>query len=1143
MKRLWLAAAMAPLMYAAAAHAAGPTTISTTTTTPVATSATGALTISNAGSISPTTAGTPASPIAAVTIDSNTSADNTVTNNGVIGSSTGLSNTIGILGLGGKTGVITNAGSITLTEDTSKYQDTNKDGIIDSNGTAIGQITAYQNRYGIELSGAGAFTGSLVNTGTVSVSGDQSAGIFINTPLIGNLTSSGSISVTGGDYYDLNAPATLGTSTSYAIHAAAPITGNVSLSGTIAATGRNATGVALDQGVTGQVEIFGGQVSATGFRSVSAPTDTALLAILNNGTPTSRSELMLGGPAVHISGGVSAGISIDAGVAAVPASGSTPAVAAVAAGALTSYGSAPALQIDGAGSIGQYKTSGYSIIIGGKVDGAGTYALDSLNAPISATGMLIGGSTVVTKGIDVTGSISAASLSLGSSGTADATAIHLANTATTSKIDVAYGAAVGASAQATNSPNVTAIKIDSTASLGALVNNGVIQAFIGGYNNSTNGVPNAASGGVSGYATAVSDLHGGLTSIMNRDVIAAAFSPGVSGATVVGSAVALDLRAAAAPMTITQETITVSDPTFAAAVAAYVAAGSTLTAPVPSITGDLLLGSGGTSLNVKAGTVTGAISFGNGVNALNIGTTLSAAPANAIVVKGALVNTGALSVDVNYGTLQLTNSSGVAIGRTVDKPGGITGAALTGPVNLTGLHVGSSGSLIFTANSVSGVYDQFNVSGTATLDPSAQIGIALTGKVSSPQSYKVISAGTLNATVVSQALLGSIPYLYTGVINTVTGANGSVSIAIAPRTAAQAGLNPAETSAFNAVFANFDKEAATSSALLGKTTKSDFTRLYDQFLPDYAGGPFETLMVGQQALSRAEAEGPLKLRSDESRGWVQEISYVNDRHSSSKVNGYNGAGFGAAAGFEVANDDGAVGVAGAFMTNAVHNGVQVPDATLNASVVEGGVYWRSSGPGLNASANLNAGWGFFDSRRLVVDQTSNSAAATLIRTARSNWSGGLVSAQIALNYPITMGRFYLRPEFAADYTVLYEGAHSETGGGTAVNLSIAAKTNQEATVQGDVVMGATFGDSVKWRPELTLGWREIVAGGPASTSAHFASGGTFVLSPQFTEKGGLLARLGLRAGGAFADFSADAGGVFRGGYDTYDARAMARFLF
>ena len=1139
MKRLWVAAAMAPLMFAAAAHAAGPTTISTSTTTPVATSATGDLTISSPGSIVPSTAGTPGAPVAAVTIDSN----NSVTNNGVLGSSTGFSNTIGILGLGGEAGSISNAGTISLIEDVSKYADTNKDGILDSNGTVIGQYSAFQNRYGIELSGAGGFTGSLTNTATINVDGDNSAGIFINTPLIGNLTTSGAITVVGGNYYDLNTPANLDTTTSYGIRAAAPITGNVSISGTVGVTGRAATGVSLEQGVTGQFEAFSGQITASGFRTLTVPTDTALLAILYNGTPTSDSELMLGGPAVHISNGVTGGISIDAYVPAVAASGSTPAVAAIGAGALDSYGSAPALLVDGAGAIGQYKSTGYSIIIGGDVSGAGTYAYDSTHTPISATGMLIGGSIAVNHGIDITGTVSATSVSIDPVTTAGATAIHFANTATTPEIDVGYGAAIGASARATNAPNVVAIKVDPTASVGAIVNNGVIQAIIGSYSTTTNGVPNPTTGGTSGYATVIADQGGGLTSLVNHNVISASFSP-ATGSTVTGSTIALDLRAGTSPTTITQATISSSDPAFAAAVTASAAAGTTLTAPVPSITGDLLFGSGGTALSVQAGTVTGAISYGNGSNVLNIGTTLSAVPANAILVKGALVNTGSLAVDVAYGALSLTNNTGVAIARTSDNPAGITGAALTGPVHLTSLHVGSAGSLIFTANPTTGLNDQFVVAGTAQLDASAQIGLSLTSKVTGPATYTLISAGTLNATSISQALLGSIPYLYTGVINTVTGAGGSVSISIAPKTAAQAGLNPAETSAFNAFFADFDKESATSSAVLGKTSKATLTKLYDQFLPDYAGGPFETMMVGQQAIARAESEGPLKLRSDEARGWVQEISYVNDRQTSSSVNGYNASGFGAAAGFEEATDDGAVGVAAAFLTNAIHDGVQVPDSTLSASVVEAGVYWRSAGPGLNASASLNAGWAFFESRRLVVDQVDNATAATLIRSAKSNWGGGLMSAQIKLNYPMTMGRFYLRPEVTADYTVLYEGAHTERDGGSAVNLAVAAKTNQEATVQADMVMGATFGDAVKWRPELTLGWREIVAGGPASTSARFASGGsTFVLSPQFTEKGGLLARLGLRAGGAFADFSADAGGVFRSGYETYDARAMARFLF
>ena len=1155
MKRLWVAAAMAPLMYAAAAHA--QTTISSQTSTPVVTSTTGDLTITTAGAINPTTAGTPGAPVVAVTINSS----NTVTDNGSIGSTTGLDNMVGILGKApGPTAItsnISNAGTITLSESNGGYSDANKDGITDTNGTVIGQLTSGQNRIAIEINSPGAFIGPINNSGGISVVGDNSDGILIASPLTGDLITSGTITLTGGNYFDLTTPTARDTTTSYAIRSTAPITGDVSLSGTITATGAKATGVSLESGVTGQVEVFG-TITATGYRSLTAPTDTAILAILypsnTTTTTTSASELMLGGPAVHIVGGVSAGVSIDAAIAGVAASGSTPAVTAVSAGSVYSYGSAPALQIDGAGTVGQYKTSGYGLILGGNVAGLGTYpfAADPNSAtgaliPVSAQGVLVGGSMAIADGVDITGSVGAQSISIGGTGvgTADATAVHFTGTASTPKLDVGYGAQLYASSRATNAPNVTALMIDSTASVGTMVNDGTISATISGYSNTTSGVPNTASGGVNGIATAISDKSAnGLVSIDNRGTITAGFNPAISGSTITGTTVALDLRASTVGTTVTQEQITTANSaTFAAANALAVTnTGTALTAAAPAITGDVLFGSGGSTFSVQAGGVSGGISFGAGADFLNIGTAGASVVNTAtypLEVKGALVNAGTLAVDVTNGTLYLTNNTGVAVV-------GVSSAALTAPISLSSLHVGGTGSLIFTANPTTGLNDQFNVAGAAHLDSGAQVGVALTSKILAPTDYTVITASQLYATNVNQALLGSIPYFYTAQITDTAatqGGAGSIIVALAPRTAAQAGLNPAETAAFHAVFTNFDSDTGTAAALLGKTTKSSFTSLYDQFLPDYAGGPFETMMIGQQAIERAEAEGPMKLRSDEARGWVQEISYVNDRQSSPSVNGYNGSGFGAAAGFESANDDGAVGVAAAFLTNAVHDGIQVPDASLSASVVEGGVYWRSTGPGLNASANLNAGWAFFQSHRYVIDQVDDTTAATLIRSAKSNWSGGLISAQIELNYPMTMGRFYLRPEVSADYTVLYEGAHSESDGGSAVDLSIAAKTNQEAAVQGDVVMGATFGDSVKWRPEVTLGWREIVAGGPASTTAHFATGGNFVLSPQFTEKGGLLARLGLRAGGALADFSADAGGVFRNGYETYDARAMARFLF
>ena len=96
------------------------------------------------------------------------------------------------------------------------------------------------------------------------------------------------------------------------------------------------------------------------------------------------------------------------------------------------------------------------------------------------------------------------------------------------------------------------------------------------------------------------------------------------------------------------------------------------------------------------------------------------------------------------------------------------------------------------------------------------------------------------------------------------------------------------------------------------------------------------------------------------------------------------------------------------------------------------------------------------------------------------------------------------------------------------------------------MIGYTFGQGFRWTPQLTVGYRQIITGGPGSTTARFVDNvgsGTFTLKPDLSDRGGFLARLGVRAAGQFADVTADAGGEYRDGYQTYDARARARFLF
>ena len=245
----------------------------------------------------------------------------------------------------------------------------------------------------------------------------------------------------------------------------------------------------------------------------------------------------------------------------------------------------------------------------------------------------------------------------------------------------------------------------------------------------------------------------------------------------------------------------------------------------------------------------------------------------------------------------------------------------------------------------------------------------------------------------------------------------------------------------------------------------------------------------------------------------------------------------------------AIGASMAFISSGVADDTQVADASLSTVAIEAGAYWRQSFGGLGLNASVNGGYVALGSHRLLLDQTT-AGAVTLLRDAESQWSGAVASGQIGISYQATMGRFYMRPEASADYILLYEGGHSEHGGanpttdGDAVDLAVNSRTSTQASVQGDLVLGYTFGTSMLWRPELMIGYREIVSGGPADTTAKFVSGGSpFTLSPDLSDRGGLLARLGLHAGGNYADISADAGGEFRNGYQTYDAIATARFLF
>src|SRR5262249_42210512 len=152
------------------------------TTAPLQTSKSGDVTVQTGGTIKPAS-GT------AVTVDSN----NNVTNGGTI-SFHGVDNTTGVLVQGGVTTTITN--NAPIVSDESSVSRT------DSNGIIHGPFAKGTNRFGIQVTGP-AITGSITNSasGVVSVVGNSSTAIDIQTGINGTFSSLGAVTAQGDNTY------------------------------------------------------------------------------------------------------------------------------------------------------------------------------------------------------------------------------------------------------------------------------------------------------------------------------------------------------------------------------------------------------------------------------------------------------------------------------------------------------------------------------------------------------------------------------------------------------------------------------------------------------------------------------------------------------------------------------------------------------------------------------------------------------------------------------------------------------------------------------------------------------------------------------------------------------------------------------
>lgn len=1090
------AVAIAPLM--AASGAMAEVVISTARTSPITTAnATGtgadSIRIASGGAINVNTG-------AAVTVNSSHGVD--IDSGGRITMENAASGATAILANGGNTANITVGGSIAISDNISGETDTDKDGDPD------GPWAAGSDRYGVRVVGAAPLTGNVLieNGASITVEGVNSAAISIEAPLVGDLTSLGSLSVVGDN--------------SFGVRTTGAITGDVTLSSAISARGAGAVGVSLEGGVDGSA-VFLGSVSASGYRFTTPPPvrpdgfvetpdnddDILLLDELD------ADDLLQGGPAVRIAGNVTHGVIFDTGpsygVNGIEGDDDNDGVkngdedddgdgtinrndsdrdgdgipdSSEGTATITSFGAAPAVVVGsttGPVTLGVAGTGdrAYGLINRGAITGQGVYA------GVDATGLQFGGAgqtVTVDGGVRNAGSIGAGA------NAANATAIRFGAGASTPTLvnSSSITAGVGGSGG-----RAVGVQIDAGASLPSLSTSGTM--FIA-----------SETGNADLYG--IRDLSGTLTSITNTGAIRTQRGANKDGSAATGVTVAIDVAANTTGVTFLQN-----------GVAGGVSASNPDSdgdgvpdASEPTTVGAIRFGSGADTADIRNGVVNGDISFGNGADTLSI--------TGGAEVRGAITDSdGLLSVNIANGTL--------AAGQVT-------------PTTISSLNIGSQGDLVVTLDPASGGSGGFNVTGAATLADGAGLGVRFSSLITDPGRFTLIDAATLTAgSIDMDSFQSNSPYLYV-VDGGVDAANGIVFADVRQRTTAEAELIPVEASLYDAFYDALGRDSGIRDAFLAQTDRAGFIDLYEQLLPEHSGGPLLSLASGVDAVTRALTGRNATVAPGETSAWVQEINFYADKDRTDTY-GFRSEGFGVAGGVERGSGLGAVGLSVAFTSSDLEDPESEAEEVLSANLLELGLYWRAQGQHWTTWARAAAGYATFESERRLV-------GAGLNLSNSSDWNGFSLAAAAGASYERSFGRFSIRPEIFAEYFALSEDGHVEEGGGDGFDLEIDDREGHMFSATAAVNFGMAMGQDSWLKPELRVGWRQNISVDPGETIARFRSGGPdFTLTPDTIEGGGPIVGFRLNVGNELGMLSVSADAEMIDDYVRYMLFLRASFRF
>jgi hypothetical protein len=950
----------------------------------------------------------------------------------------------------------------------------------------------------------GGNTGSITNSGTITFNSSDtltttnSAGVVVgpfsnlsnlygirvqgSNPLSGDITNGGTITIQG--------------SNSAGISVEAPLTGAIGSSGTITVSGDNSVGVRTTASVGGVVTVAG-TVTASGAntQAVSLGGDAGGLSIQGAVSATGyhtttrstdakvlasqdTADAVQGGAAVTVAGSLAKGLLVSAPPSTLSSTNTD------------LNGDGIADSGEGTGVVSSYG-SAPAIVVGAV---GRDIQLNAVGTGDSAYGVVIAG-TVTSAGlrdgvaangvqigvpgggaVSVAGGIHLTGTLTATAYGADATALHL------------YGGASVPVLELTNTLKASVTGASPNAAQGVVVEAGASLPII-----RNGGTLTAIVAGSSGSAAAIVDHAGSLTRLENTGTITAGLVlPNASQVTVNSQTVAIDDSANTTGFSLLN----------------YQSSGVTT---APTITGAIKMGSGNDSVDVEAGSITGDLSFGAGANALTI--------------NGGATVTGALSAD--GGTLALSVGSGRLQINSTNR------------LSLTSLNLGSSSTLIVTADPAAGQATGFDVNGAAQIAQGAKIGLRVLSLANGSQTYALVRATQLQVGALDTSLLSTTPYIYNASLATDAAA-GTLSLTLARKTAAQLGLPASVAAAYEPVVAAVSGNDALSASLLLPTDQKSFGAAFNQLLPEHSGGVFQLIRAGVEAFGR-----PIDDRqSPEGRGaWIQEVNLGVSAGDRDGLPGYRGWGVGLVAGFEgPATPVGVFGATlGGFSGEMRPHDADSADETI-ANVIEAGGYWRAAVGPIALNARVAADHLTATGHRVV---TATSDGQQLFSgTATGHWSGWAVNSRFRVSYEARWNAIYLRPQLGFDYLRLSEDAYTEGGAG-AIDLAVGKRTTSELSGFAGAAIGAMFGDDgAFWGPELLLGYRDVFSNSDGATTAQFLSGGpAFTVGPNPVGRGGGVARVALKSENGWGAFAIEGGAEARDGLTAYDVKLAAHFRF